>query len=234
MFLSIFVAVVNYVEIHPSCRLFSVATGCSPTSTLTSVYRWCGENLCEESSQGRQGNIQFFWNWTFFHVSLPMLPHAYCEWEIKQSRATSSQSTTMGGKNRTVVKVNCRWQKTCSRQPVQSAEKIEPPSRELPRVKKKRAAASAVGTQSAGKHQKLPPIAKRNVKLTKLSSFYCLQTDPKRLKKDLPKILKTLKPEDRVLVVGTSRMPFGILQLYCVLKIGINSGFWETAHLPLP
>ncbi|XP_044182545.1 dynein regulatory complex protein 11-like [Acropora millepora] len=34
------------------------------------------------------------------------------------------------------------------------------------------------------------------------------KTDPKRLKKDLPKILKTLKPEDRVLLVGTSRMPF--------------------------
>lgn len=41
--------------------------------------------------------------------------------------------------------------------------------------------------------------------------FFCWQSDPKRLKKDLPKILKTLKPEDRVLIVGTSRMPFGIL-----------------------
>ena len=43
------------------------------------------------------------------------------------------------------------------------------------------------------------------------SHAFVLQTDPKRLKKDLPKILKTLKPEDRVLIVGTSRMPFGIL-----------------------
>lgn len=34
------------------------------------------------------------------------------------------------------------------------------------------------------------------------------KTDPKRLKKDLPKILKTLKPEDRVLIVGTSKQPF--------------------------
>eukprot|EP00112_Aurelia_sp_Birch-Aquarium-sp1_P000787 Seg1077.3 transcript_id=Seg1077.3/GoldUCD/mRNA.D3Y31 product="Dynein regulatory complex protein 11" protein_id=Seg1077.3/GoldUCD/D3Y31 len=34
------------------------------------------------------------------------------------------------------------------------------------------------------------------------------KTEPKRLKKDLPKILKGLKPEDRVLVVGTSRTPF--------------------------
>ncbi|XP_063067929.1 dynein regulatory complex protein 11 [Engraulis encrasicolus] len=32
--------------------------------------------------------------------------------------------------------------------------------------------------------------------------------EPKRLKKDLPKILKSLKPEDRVLVVGTTRRPF--------------------------
>ena len=34
------------------------------------------------------------------------------------------------------------------------------------------------------------------------------KTDPKRLKKDLPKILKTLKPEDRVMIVGTSKSPF--------------------------
>ncbi|XP_078509025.1 dynein regulatory complex protein 11-like isoform X2 [Lissotriton helveticus] len=32
--------------------------------------------------------------------------------------------------------------------------------------------------------------------------------DPKRLKKDLPKALKLLKPEDRVLFVGTSSKPF--------------------------
>jgi SpoVK/Ycf46/Vps4 family AAA+-type ATPase len=32
--------------------------------------------------------------------------------------------------------------------------------------------------------------------------------DPKRLKKDLVKVLKSVKPEDRVLVVGTSRRPF--------------------------
>eukprot|EP00079_Xenopus_tropicalis_P030638 XP_012826779.1 PREDICTED: IQ and AAA domain-containing protein 1 isoform X2 [Xenopus tropicalis] len=34
------------------------------------------------------------------------------------------------------------------------------------------------------------------------------QLDPKRLKKDLPKILKSLKSEDRILVVGTSQRPF--------------------------
>merc|ERR1719494_802865 len=34
------------------------------------------------------------------------------------------------------------------------------------------------------------------------------KTEPKRLKKDLPKVLKTLKPEDRVLIIGTSRQPF--------------------------
>jgi len=42
------------------------------------------------------------------------------------------------------------------------------------------------------------------------------KSDPKRLKKDLPKILKTLKPEDRVLIVGTSRMPFdGEIKPFC-------------------
>ncbi|XP_039272100.1 dynein regulatory complex protein 11-like isoform X2 [Styela clava] len=34
------------------------------------------------------------------------------------------------------------------------------------------------------------------------------KTDPKRLKKDLPKILKGFKPEDRVVLVGTSVSPF--------------------------
>ncbi|XP_053327352.1 dynein regulatory complex protein 11 [Spea bombifrons] len=34
------------------------------------------------------------------------------------------------------------------------------------------------------------------------------QFDPKRLKKDLPKILKSLKSEDRILIVGTSLRPF--------------------------
>ncbi|XP_069100426.1 dynein regulatory complex protein 11-like [Pleurodeles waltl] len=34
------------------------------------------------------------------------------------------------------------------------------------------------------------------------------ERDPKRLKKDLPKALKLLKPEDRVLFVGTSSKPF--------------------------
>ncbi|KAJ8410584.1 hypothetical protein AAFF_G00194880 [Aldrovandia affinis] len=32
--------------------------------------------------------------------------------------------------------------------------------------------------------------------------------EPKRLKKDLPKFLKLIKPEDRVLIVGTTRRPF--------------------------
>ncbi|XP_074841508.1 IQ and AAA domain-containing protein 1-like isoform X2 [Carettochelys insculpta] len=34
------------------------------------------------------------------------------------------------------------------------------------------------------------------------------QADPKRLKRDLPKALKLLKPEDRVLLVGTSDKPY--------------------------
>ncbi|KAM4626953.1 dynein regulatory complex protein 11 [Discoglossus pictus] len=32
--------------------------------------------------------------------------------------------------------------------------------------------------------------------------------EPKRLKKDLPKVLKSLKGEDRILIVGTSQRPF--------------------------
>ena len=36
-----------------------------------------------------------------------------------------------------------------------------------------------------------------------------MQTDPKRLKKELPKAVKAyFKPEDRILLVGTSRTPF--------------------------
>ncbi|KAL1273093.1 hypothetical protein QQF64_028955 [Cirrhinus molitorella] len=34
------------------------------------------------------------------------------------------------------------------------------------------------------------------------------EMEPKRLKKNLPKVLKSIKPEDRVLVVGTTRRPF--------------------------
>ncbi|XP_042581585.1 dynein regulatory complex protein 11-like isoform X3 [Cyprinus carpio] len=34
------------------------------------------------------------------------------------------------------------------------------------------------------------------------------EMEPKRLKKSLPKVLKSIKPEDRVLVVGTTRRPF--------------------------
>ncbi|KAG9339519.1 hypothetical protein JZ751_023661 [Albula glossodonta] len=34
------------------------------------------------------------------------------------------------------------------------------------------------------------------------------EMEPKRLKKDLQKVLKSIKPEDRVLIVGTTRRPF--------------------------
>ena len=37
-----------------------------------------------------------------------------------------------------------------------------------------------------------------------------LQADPKRVKKALPKILKGLKPEDRVMIIGATRRPFGM------------------------
>lgn len=40
--------------------------------------------------------------------------------------------------------------------------------------------------------------------------FYCMssKSDPKRLKKELPKLLKILKPGDRVLLIGTTNTPF--------------------------
>ena len=34
------------------------------------------------------------------------------------------------------------------------------------------------------------------------------QTDPKRLKKELPKALKTIKGEDRLMLIGTTSAPF--------------------------
>ncbi|XP_040828416.1 dynein regulatory complex protein 11 isoform X2 [Ochotona curzoniae] len=42
------------------------------------------------------------------------------------------------------------------------------------------------------------------------------QSEPKRLKKQLPKILKLLRPEDRILIVGTTQRPFDAeLQSFC-------------------
>nr|XP_023422745.1 IQ and AAA domain-containing protein 1 [Cavia porcellus] len=42
------------------------------------------------------------------------------------------------------------------------------------------------------------------------------QNDPKRLKKQLPKILKLLQPDDRILIVGTTQRPFDAeLQSFC-------------------
>nr|XP_051685696.1 dynein regulatory complex protein 11 [Oryctolagus cuniculus] len=42
------------------------------------------------------------------------------------------------------------------------------------------------------------------------------QSEPKRLKKQLPKILKLLKPDDRILIVGTTQRPFDAeLQSFC-------------------
>ncbi len=36
----------------------------------------------------------------------------------------------------------------------------------------------------------------------------CIQADPKRVKKALPKILKGMKPEDRVMIIGITKVPF--------------------------
>ncbi len=36
-----------------------------------------------------------------------------------------------------------------------------------------------------------------------------IQADPKRVKKALPKIVKTMKAEDRVMIIGVTKSPFG-------------------------
>ncbi len=35
------------------------------------------------------------------------------------------------------------------------------------------------------------------------------KADPKRVKKALPKIVKTMKPDDRVMIIGVTKSPFG-------------------------
>ena len=45
----------------------------------------------------------------------------------------------------------------------------------------------------------------------KLLGAVC-QTDPKRVKKVLPKLLKTMKADDRVMIIGTTKSPFGKTQ----------------------
>ncbi|XP_012580617.1 PREDICTED: IQ and AAA domain-containing protein 1 [Condylura cristata] len=43
-----------------------------------------------------------------------------------------------------------------------------------------------------------------------------VKLEPKRLKKQLPKVLKLLRPDDRILIVGTTRRPFDAeLQSFC-------------------
>ena len=37
---------------------------------------------------------------------------------------------------------------------------------------------------------------------------FIFQSDPKRLKKELPKSLKTIKSDDRILLIGSSSAPF--------------------------
>ena len=51
-----------------------------------------------------------------------------------------------------------------------------------------------------------------------------MQADPKRVKKALPKILKTMKPEDRVMIVGVTRSPYGesLPILSCIAYCGCN------------
>ena len=55
-----------------------------------------------------------------------------------------------------------------------------------------------------------------------------MQSDPKRLKKEIPKFLKLLKPEDRMLLVGTSRAPYE-----CEMK-GLTGAFQKIILIPRP
>ena len=50
----------------------------------------------------------------------------------------------------------------------------------------------------------LTPVLSLKLNVLPLS----VQTDPKRLKKELPKALKTIKGEDRLMLVGTTNAPF--------------------------
>ena len=59
-------------------------------------------------------------------------------------------------------------------------------------------------------------------------SFSWPKTDPKRLKKDIPKFLKLFKPEDRLLLVGTSRAPYE-----CEMK-GLTGAFQKIVLIPRP
>ena len=49
-------------------------------------------------------------------------------------------------------------------------------------------------------------FAKSKLTLVQRNNFF--QSDPKRLKKELPKFIKTIKAEDRILLIGASRAPF--------------------------
>ena len=53
-----------------------------------------------------------------------------------------------------------------------------------------------------------PRIVRIYVKSERSTLSCVLQADPKRVKKTLPKILKGMKPDDRVMIIGTSKSPF--------------------------
>lgn len=42
-----------------------------------------------------------------------------------------------------------------------------------------------------------------------LHRIYVIKADPKRVKKALPKILKGMKQDDRVMIIGVTKSPFG-------------------------
>ena len=60
------------------------------------------------------------------------------------------------------------------------------------------------------------------------------QSDPKRVKKALPKILKTLKPEHRVQIIGVTSAPFSETanrHIHCIIMLTISVFFASDADV---
>ena len=54
------------------------------------------------------------------------------------------------------------------------------------------------------------------------------KSDPKRLRKDLPKLVKNIAPEDQMILIGNSRAPWE-----CDQK-GLTQAYQKMIHLPKP
>ncbi len=54
------------------------------------------------------------------------------------------------------------------------------------------------------------------------------KADPKRVKKALPKIVKTMKPDDRVMIIGVTKSPFG--ELLYTIRTYNSTSFFDEFH----